>query len=113
MSQPSVSRYGDGGMRPDFVLLGIPAPAGVELWASTELSYAELEAEVRHSDVYWDDPRDAFPIETSRTFTLRAGLRKFVVVRAPSYREALAHLLAQPGWEPGGPGQQAIGPPPR
>lgn len=51
MSQPSVSRYGDGGMRPDFVLLGIPAPAGVELWASTELSYAELEAEVRHSDV--------------------------------------------------------------
>lgn len=107
MSRPLVSRYGGGAYRPDFVLLGIPAADGVELWASTELSHAELEAEIQHTDVYWDDPRDAFPIITSRTYTLRAGLRKFVVVRAPSYREALAHLLAQPGWEPG-PGPAAI-----
>ena len=99
---------GTGGIRPDFVLVGIPVPDGVELWASTELTYAELEAETRYrryEDYSFEElfasPYYPPPEVVSHTVTLRAGLARFVVVRAPSYPEALAALIKHPGWEPG------------
>jgi hypothetical protein len=92
---------GDTPYLPDFVLLGVPVPGGVELWASTELSHAELECEARVRDVEWIDEL-AEPYVQSSTFTLHAGLRQFVVVRAPDYRVALAGLLARGDWQPGG-----------
>ena len=118
MSQ--ISRYtagdrdGTGGIRPDFVLLGIPVPGGVELWASTKLSYAELEAEVKLREPAFEEliGRIDYPVfPEPPVYTLRAGLRRFVVVRAGTYREALALLLSEPGWEPGGGQLPAIGPP--
>ena len=101
----------DGGVRPDFVLVGLPAPGGIELWASTELTDAELQAETRFrpqlDDPLWGNLADPVPEPVSTTYTLRAGLSKFVIVRAPTYREALAVLLRHPGWGPGG--RRAIG----
>lgn len=115
MSQPDIREtytgQGDMPRRPDFVLLGVPVPGGVELWASTELSHAELEYEARVRDVEWIDDLGSqlLPIALSSTFTLHAGLRRFVVVRAPDYRAALAGLLARGDWQPGG-GMVALGP---
>jgi hypothetical protein len=123
VSQPPdlVTRYsgGDdhsGGIRPDFVLVGLPLPDGtVELWASTKLSYAELEAETRFRPHLFEDlvGRIDYPAPepVSHTFTLRAGLRKFIIVRAPDYRAALEALITDPSWDPGsaGDGPLAIG----
>lgn len=120
---PSVYRYDSGadpgcGARPDFVLVGVPRPDGVELWASTELSYAELEAQIAYRPYL---PEELFgridypsPEPESTTITLRAGLARFVIVQAPTYRQALAALMDHPGWQPpGGGGPLALGPPPR
>ena len=109
-------RDGTGGIRPDFVMVGVPLPDGsVELWASTELSYAELEALTRTVDV-WDAPWDLMPagiVPTSTSYTLRAGLSRFVIVRAPDYRAALEALITDPSWQPPGEGggPLPIGPP--
>lgn len=105
---PAVSRYYTGqASRPDFVMVGLPRADGVELWASTELSYAELEAETRFRQYADYDLGELFaspwyppPEPVSRQVTLRAGLGKFVIVRAPTYREALAALLARDDWSP-------------
>jgi hypothetical protein len=119
MSQPpdQVSRiYTGDAQYPDFVLVGVPRPDGtVELWASTELSYAELEAEIKYRPYLLEDliGRIDYPAPEpmSRTFTLRAGLRKFMIVRAPDYRAALEALITNPSWDPGsaGDGPLAIG----
>jgi hypothetical protein len=112
---PSVTRYrsGDGETsRPDFVLVGLPVPGGVELWASTELTEVELEAEIRFRPYAFEEllGRADYPPPTraGTRYTLKAGLRKYVIVRAPTYRQALGLLLQHPGWEPGG-GPLAIG----
>lgn len=112
----TVTRYFSGSneqYRPDFVMVGLPAPGGVELWASTELSYAELEAVTRYRPYEFEELIGRIdyppPTQVSRTITLRAGIGKFVIVRAPTYPEALAALLRHPGWGPGG--QLAIGSP--
>jgi hypothetical protein len=105
---PVISLYGPGPgaaeqARPDFVLLGAgQLPDGsVEVWASIELNHAELEAETRVRDIEWPDALGAgvLPAVSSVAYTLRAGLRTFVIVRAPTYRAALANLAAHPGWE--------------
>lgn len=112
MSEPDIrdTYTGQGGTsRPDFVLLGVPVPGGVELWASTELSHAELEYEASLRDAEWGTGELLLPYIQSSSFTLHAGLRRFVVVRAPDYRAALAGLLARDDWQPGG-GRVALGP---
>lgn len=108
-----LTQYYSGGddelSRPDFVLVGMPARDGVELWASTELTEAELKAEITFRSYEVEEllDRGGHPGPASTAYTLRAGLRKFVIVRAVTYREALAALLEHPGW--GSDGRRMIG----
>lgn len=115
MSRPDYIRYysgTDAPSRPDFVLVGLPRPGGVELWASTELSYAELEAETRYRPYLSEELIGRIdcpaPTPMGARYTLKAEMRRFVIVRAPTYREALAALLQRDDWGPGG-GPLAIG----
>lgn len=106
---------GEAAPRPDFVIVGGPARGGgVELWASTELSHAELEALIPRPDLtdLLTEPLELRPVRPV-TYTLTAGLARYVLVRAPDYRAALEALTADPGWDPGsaGGGPLAIGPP--
>ena len=87
--------------RPDWVMCGCPAPGGVRLLASKDMTHAELEAKFGYQDINIG-LLDAMHVLDSRRITLTAGLKTFIVIDAPDYPSAFRALFEQ--WTPG-PGQ--------
>jgi hypothetical protein len=78
-------------MRPDWVMLGVPRPGGgVRLYASRELTHAELELRLEHDVRAFLDGDLA---GLSERMDINVGMRHFTLVEADTYPEALAHLL--------------------
>jgi hypothetical protein len=78
-------------------MCGSPAPGGVRLLASKDMTDAELNAQYSYQDI---DPWGEFPpMLTSRRITLTAGLKTFVMIEAPDYPTAFRVLFEQ--WTPG------------
>ncbi len=87
--------------RPDFVLFGIrDVGGGVLLFASDQMSQAELESRVEKMDLIPVGPLLA-RVPDRRT-TLRVELRSFTVIRAETYIDALRSLMET--WRPPEPG---------
>jgi hypothetical protein len=96
---PNVAGFG----RPDWVMCGCPAPGGVRLLASKDMTHAELEAQFD-----WGPDTDTWgfspPVLRGQRITLTAGLKTFIVIDAPDYPSAFRALFEQ--WTPG-PGEHA------
>jgi len=96
--------------RPDFVICGGPLDDGVRLFASKELTHAELQMVMESQDVFWDysslipDAR----VLTNRRITLSVHMRTFVIVDAPDYGTAFEYLFKD--WSPDQPKRKAIDP---
>lgn len=94
--------------RPDWVMLGCPAPppkqGKVWLIASRELNRADLEVVQRNEDIFWDLPYPVTAVTTSRSITLSCELGKFVLIEADDYAAAFNALFKQ--WTPQ-PGERA------
>lgn len=96
---PNAAGFG----RPDWVMCGCPAPGGVRLLASKDMTHAELEAQFDRAAPW--DPCDFTPGPViSQRITLTAGMRTFIVIDAPDYPSAFRVLFGQ--WTPG-PGEHA------
>lgn len=82
--------------RPDWVVLGGPAPDGkVAVYASKDLNQAELAHEMDHP---WDI-RVSHPFrEPARRITLTVEMRSYTVVVADTYADAFRHLFD--AWSP-------------
>jgi hypothetical protein len=87
---PDVAGFG----RPDWVMCGCPAPGGVRLLASKDMTHAELEVAYD-----WADTGRWPPIPRGQRITLTAGLKTFIVIDAPDYPSAFRALFEQ--WTPG------------
>lgn len=83
-----------GQQRPDFVILGVPHPDGVTVFASTDLRQAELEYEAEYVE-QWGLRA---PIRAYHTYTLTAQMGTIHMVKAPDYGSALRTLFEQ--WTP-------------
>jgi hypothetical protein len=84
--------------RPDWVLLGVPDPAGegVLLYASNQLNSAELELVAEGFDpVMVGELLARVPREK---IVLRCELERATMVMAPDYKEAFARLFE--AWQP-------------
>lgn len=97
--------------RPDFVICGGPLETGgVRLFASKELTHAELSAVMQYQDLYWDYASlipDARAL-TYQRITLSVHMKTFVIIDAPDYKSAFEHLFKD--WSPDHPARKAIGP---
>lgn len=87
-------------LRPEWVILGVKTTGGVNVYASSTLSRAEMEAVVRHRE----DPASRFgPVcrrePVSITYHLTVTMATFVVVSGEDYPSALRTLLDH--WSPG------------
>lgn len=84
----------DEQIRPDFVILGVPAEDAVYVYASQDLTKAELEAVVEEERVRsladWRPPR--------REYTLTATMKAFTVARGETYADAFRALFES--WTP-------------
>lgn len=100
-----LTRHEDPGyntLRPEWVILGAPQPDGsVMIFASSELSTAELKAEVKTHDIR---STDSWPVRKTvePTYTLTVVMPNFVMIHAPTYADALKHLFTK--WSPPEPG---------
>ena len=105
---------------PDWVMVGVPGPleerlgggTGVWLYASKDLTRAELEAEIpRHAYDYWQEQEEWYAAATGSLFsgghfrppppeyTITAVMRRFTVIQAPDYPAAFKALFES--WTPG------------
>lgn len=85
--------------RPDFVLFGIQDPlGGVILFASAQLSQAELKSEAERMDLIPVGARLA-RVPVVKT-TLHVEMRSFTMIRAETYMDALRSLGDV--WQPPG-----------
>lgn len=99
MSNPTY----DPEFHPDFVILGFRRSADeVEVWASNDLTRAELQA-LMH-DEYPESVLGRVVRPLVYGYELRAGLRTFLLIRAPTYSAALRALMDQ--WNPDQPPEQ-------
>jgi hypothetical protein len=97
-------------MRPDWVMLGVSAEDGVYIFASSDLTEAELEAVADEHEVFSDSIFRRFePI--NRRFYLRATMKTFTMVKGATYGEALRNLFNS--WTPPEPERKAINEAPR
>lgn len=89
--------------RPKFVMFGIDDDlhGGVILFASRELDLAELKSQVLGLEKEYFAGLGLFRLEKRRT-TLHVEMKKFTMIRAETYTEALASLLTT--WRPPEPG---------
>lgn len=92
--------------KPDFVMFGIQEPhGGVILFASTQLTQAELKSEVDgymssckgcgYPDVHTSCRGMHIPV---RVTTLKVGIAQFTMIRAETYGGALRSLMET--WQP-------------
>jgi len=83
--------------RPDFVLFGIAdVTGGVLLFASDQMSQAELESRVEKIDLI--PVAQVLARVPDRRTTLRVELRSFTMIRAETYIDALRSLMTT--WRP-------------
>jgi hypothetical protein len=94
--------FGDIGYpRPDFVLFGIADPfGGVILFASDQMSQAELESKIQGFDLI--PVGRALARVPDRRTTLKVEMRSFTMIRADTYGDALRSLMET--WRPPEPG---------
>jgi hypothetical protein len=78
-----------------WVICGAHYDNYVVLLASKDLDHSQLEQEIRHPDILWPFDRQE---PTQVRYRITAETRKFVIVKAPSYPEALKKLLT--AWSP-------------
>jgi hypothetical protein len=103
--------------RPDWVMYGTPAPRGNGVWlvASKELNSADIDARFHRPDLL--DQFDQFgPVPgpaTSKRVRLVVEMRNFIIIEAPDYPAAFAHLFAQWSPEPDQAAVPELGPGPR
>lgn len=81
-------------------MVGVPHDDGVALYASRELSYAELTYEADY-DAALFGLEAAIPVKTMERYRLTADLRTFVLILAADYPAAFAMLFRQ--WQPESP----------
>jgi hypothetical protein len=95
---PLTGPAGDGSYpRPDFVLFGIANPAGgVVLFASGDLVQASLERKA--GDLFPVFPGFVAPLAPEVRTTLFVEMRKFTMIYAATYGEALRRLMES--WQP-------------
>lgn len=94
---PLTGPASDAWPRPDFVMYGIANPAGgVVLFASADLVQASLKKQAR--DLFPLFPGFSAPAAPELRTTLFVEMRKFVMIYAPDYGEALRRLMGS--WEP-------------
>lgn len=83
--------------RPDFVLFGVANPAGgVVLFASSDLVQASVDR--KDGDLFPVFPGFTAPLAPEIRTTLFVELRKFTMIYADDYGEALRRLMGT--WEP-------------
>lgn len=88
---------GQSAQAPDWVMLGASMVDGsVMLLASKELTYGELEGEV--DEVELDRSMRYGTLAPSMRYRVRADMKTFVLITAPDYERAFAHLFTQ--WKP-------------
>lgn len=82
--------------RPDWVMVGVQGPDGCQVWASTDLTRCQLEAEaVAAGDLYGFGA----PIRCTITrYELSASMGTVVLASGKDYTEALRNLFAY--WSP-------------
>lgn len=95
---------------PDWVVLGAPAGDGkVVVYASKDLTHAEIQTTVDRDDVFmWPDSRWEF---SQRRIELTVGLKTYTVVVADTYEQAFRTLFD--AWTPGPAERPAIEAPQR
>jgi hypothetical protein len=97
---PEPRRHGPGDIsypRPDFVLFGIAdTTGGVLLFASDQMSQAELQSRVEKIDLI--PVAQVLARVPDRRTTLRVELRSFTMIRAETYIDALRSLMET--WRP-------------
>lgn len=86
-------------LRPEWVILGVKTTDGVNVYASSTLSRAEMEAEVRHHQATSIPGGFARRAPIAISYRLRVAMGSFVVVWGPDYPTALRELLNH--WSPG------------
>ena len=83
--------------RPDWVMCGVQNPAGgVRLLASSELTQAELEAQIDRPDIFHDPLFGPSPV--TQRLNLTAEMRTFTMIEAPDYPAAFQALFKH--WSP-------------
>lgn len=82
---------------PDWVMLGVQAPDGVLVYASTDLTRAELEAKINRPGLFnlWEQDRFQAP---PTVIEMQATMGSFVVAVGADYTEALRTLFEH--WSP-------------
>jgi len=106
MPAPLAGPASDGSYpRPDFVLFGVANPAGgVILFASADLVQASVDRKDR--DLFPIFPGFAAPLTPEIRTTLFVELRKFTMIYADDYGEALRRLMDS--WQPPPPKRRAL-----
>lgn len=94
-------------MTPDWVIVGISDDMGVMLYASIDLRDAELRYEIREREIRDQDLLVSYS-QMAHSY-LTVDMRKYVVVRAATYQEAMAKLFAF--WRPEPAHREALEPP--
>ena len=97
MAGDALDRRGALAPNPDWAMVGVPWPDGqCAIYASTTLIEAELRIEYEREPLFFG-VRDWVENVNRRTF-LTLEMKDFVVAVAPTYAEALQHLLKT--WQP-------------
>lgn len=83
-------------MDPEWVIFGVQHSGGVMIFASTELTRAEIEIEYDTPEFQFGPLRSA--MDSKMRIELRIGMLSYVMATGETFQEAMARLFAE--WNP-------------
>lgn len=91
-------------LSPDWVILGVSAPPGVMLYASSDLTEAELQVEM--GDPSFGDSWEVRARPTVTRVVMKTTMKTYVWVRGTDYADAIRTLFEH--WSPERKGPQQL-----